>query len=254
MAYLDPYDEWKAQGRPGGSFSAWQGGQQPAQQAIAIPAQAQPMQGGIPSVDQIAQQAQGHSEDFRRFLDVGGDFNQQGQGRATLEGWNNQFYDAAASKAAGRPQYRSMRGAQGFFDKPTECPPGQGPSGGNESDPCTSVGYGGAPQAGTQQPANPWAPQQPQAMPMQAPDAGGVNTGITGRATVGLPQTLAPYQAPQQSATQGLLQQTMAGKQAAPAAPIGLGSGWSAGQDGLTQMLAKQQRKPGVAGTGQWWG
>jgi len=72
---------------------------------------------------------QGQSEDFARFNE------------GTLTGWSQGFYDEAASRAAGRPQFRSMRGEQGFFDKPTECPPGMGPSGPNESDPCTTKGY-----------------------------------------------------------------------------------------------------------------
>lgn len=71
----------------------------------------------------------GQSEDFERFNE------------GTLTGWSRQYYDEAASRAAGRPQFRSMRGAEGYFDKPTECPPGTGPSGPNESDPCTAKGY-----------------------------------------------------------------------------------------------------------------
>ena len=113
----------------------------------------------------------GQSEDFRRFLDPGGEFNQQGQGAATLAGWAQQYYDEAASRAAGRPQFRSMRGAEGFFDKPTECPPGMGPGGPNESDPC--VPYGG-PQT---------APQPaPQAAPTATPQtaAGNPFAGLLG--------------------------------------------------------------------------
>src|SRR5512139_1144622 len=72
----------------------------------------------------------GQSEDFARFNE------------GTLTGWAQQYYDEAASRAAGRPQFRSMRGAEGYYDKPTECPPGMGPSGPNESDPCVSYTTG----------------------------------------------------------------------------------------------------------------
>ena len=83
-----------------------------------------------PSIQQLQQQAQaaGASEDFARFQ------------QADAERWGP-YYDAAASQAAGRPQFRSSRGAPGVYDKPTECPGGQGPSGPNETDPCTTTGY-----------------------------------------------------------------------------------------------------------------
>ena len=83
-----------------------------------------------PSIQQLQQQsaAAGASEDFQRFQ------------QADAERWGP-YYDAAASQAAGRPQFRSSRGAPGTFDKPTECPGGQGPSGPNETDPCTTTGY-----------------------------------------------------------------------------------------------------------------
>ena len=83
-----------------------------------------------PSIQQLQQQAQaaGASEDFKRFE------------QADAERWGP-YYDAAASQAAGRPQFKSSRGAPGFYDKPTECPAGQGPSGPNETDPCTTTGY-----------------------------------------------------------------------------------------------------------------
>lgn len=45
-------------------------------------------------------------------------------------------------------KYKSSRGAEGYFDKPTECPPGMMPSGPRETDPCvpnaSAVGGGGA--------------------------------------------------------------------------------------------------------------
>jgi hypothetical protein len=61
---------------------------------------------------------QGWSEDFARF------------DTPTLQGWINDYWDPQAMK------FRSMRGGEGFFEKPTECPPGMMPSGPNETDPC----------------------------------------------------------------------------------------------------------------------
>ena len=190
----------------------------------------------------------------------------------------NSTFSTAAWKAMGPMDsgcppnlpYRSHRagGDNACVEHPDNCPEGKTLDGttciSNEAaNQKYGGGYGGVPQGGAPQPAaNPWAAYQPQpAQPAQpqmpaAPQAGMAipNTGITGRGTMpSLPQTLSAYQQPQQSATQGLLQQSLAGRQAVGGVPTAMGSGWSAGADGLTQMLAKQQRKPGVAGTGQWW-
>lgn len=144
----DMYEEWKAAGRPMGNYDAWraqQGGgidiaQPPQVQGgpswtpqAAIPAV--PQQGGL-TIQGLQAANAGNSEDFQRF--------QQGD----IARWEP-FYDSASGK------FKSSRGAPGLFDKPTECPPGQGPSGPNETDPCTSVGYSTP---------NPWEAQaQPQA-------------------------------------------------------------------------------------------
>lgn len=69
-------------------------------------------------------QQQGWSEDFVRFDD------------ATLQGWINQHWDRGANK------FRSGRGAEGHFEKPTECPPGMMPGGGSESDGCVPNPHG----------------------------------------------------------------------------------------------------------------
>jgi hypothetical protein len=76
--------------------------------------------------DAIRAGGQGQSEDFDRFK--GPDF----------ERWA-QYYDKAESQRAGRPRYRSSRGAEGFYDKPTECPDGQSPAGPDETSPCKST-------------------------------------------------------------------------------------------------------------------
>lgn len=81
------------------------------------------------------QQGGNRPEDMERFSDE------------TLAGWDQ--YAVKEGPNAGK--YLSMRGAQGYFDKPTECPPGQVPSGPNETDPCISAsGAGGGGGAGGQ--------------------------------------------------------------------------------------------------------
>ena len=108
----DLTDEWFANAQAAGSV--------PAAGAAA------PTAGAAPTIEQLQAQTGGQSEDFQRF--------QQGD----AERWG-QYYDAAASQAAGRPQYKSSRGAPGFFDKPTECPAGQTPGGPDETSPCKST-------------------------------------------------------------------------------------------------------------------
>ena len=82
--------------------------------------------GGKPTPAELRAWAksQGWSEDFARYSD------------ATLLGWISQSWDNSTNK------FKSARGAEGSFEKPTECPAGTGPSGPNESDPCTAAGGG----------------------------------------------------------------------------------------------------------------
>jgi len=72
--------------------------------------------------------AEGWSEDFTRpeFTD------------AVLQDWISKYWDANAGK------FRSARsGVSGFWEKPTECPPGLVPGGANETDACVQPGAGG---------------------------------------------------------------------------------------------------------------
>lgn len=75
-----------------------------------------------------SQQGGNRPEDMARFSDQ------------TLAGWD-QWLQKSGPNAG---KYRSMRGAEGWYDKPTECPPGMMPSGPSETDPCIPNGSGGA--------------------------------------------------------------------------------------------------------------
>lgn len=79
------------------------------------------------------QQGGNRPEDMERFSDE------------TLAGWDQ--YAVKEGPNAGK--YLSMRGAEGYFDKPTECPPGMVPSGPNETDPCIPGGGGAGGQGGS---------------------------------------------------------------------------------------------------------
>ena len=118
--YSDPYEEWKAQGRPG-SFKDWQAGQQPEAQpppppaAPAAPGQAPAAPAGAPAGTTTPAQLRANaksgqwSEDFDRFSD------------AQLQAWlNTGLYDPSTGK------FRSENDPNGpaIYDKPAECPAG----------------------------------------------------------------------------------------------------------------------------------
>jgi len=118
--YSDPYENWKAAGRPGGSFEAWQASQAaPAPAAAPAPVAAQPAAqpaaapspAGVPTPEQLRAKAkaEGWSEDFDRFDD------------AQLQRWlSSGLYDPNTGK------FRSENDPTGAatYDKPAECPPG----------------------------------------------------------------------------------------------------------------------------------
>lgn len=257
--FSDPYETWKQMGRPGGSFAAWQGGQRPTYEnvpgqvpSIPIPQQYPQPQAqtpmaytGVPSIEQMRAQAQqaGASEDFLRF--------QQGD----IDRWG-QYYDAAASARAGRPQFRSGRGMEGFYDKPTECPPGMVPGGPNETDGCVGTPDSARGGAGFGAPAAMTAGgTSPQAMPFGLSQmmAGLPASSAQTAPAQPLTQAIQPYQAQNfQSATGGAFNKLVQGtKNAAMPGMQQIGTGWSQGSDGLTQMMAKRQ-KQGPTSQG-WW-
>jgi hypothetical protein len=85
------------------------------------PAGSAPFAGRKPTPVELKQWAkqQGWSEDFERF------------GDNVLQDWINSSWDVQGQK------FKSKRGGvEGLWEKPTECPPGQMPSGPNEEDPC----------------------------------------------------------------------------------------------------------------------
>lgn len=254
--YEDPYETWKALGRPGGSFQAWQaqqgGGTAPApstpspvaagpgafsqswmDQGLAAYAQGQrgsdPLR--TPGFDpatfrqQYAGMAGGNRpEDLARFSD------------ATLAGWMP-FYDPQQGK------YRSMRGAEGWFDKPTECPPGSSPSGPSETDPCVPNAGGGQAQPVAAPAVNQPAQGGMDLTGLLAGLQGTANTGGFTGGSVSQPSNLAQTLAPLQSANQGLMRP--AARPGGVQGPSGgqLGTGWNSTQGGLTDMLKQRQAK-----------
>lgn len=194
---------------------------------------------------------EGWSEDFQRFSD------------AQLDAWQSS-YDPASGR------FRSEGGGGALVEKPTECPYGTTLHGSkciswDQANAMFGGGYG--PGAGQQQPLNQAAMawQQPQQGPQEAP-VGGPWGELGGQSPQDLAAMLQPYLAqpvqaaptmqPLQSATQGLIA-PLATQPAASGGGIQsqLGTGWSAGQDNLTKMMARQQRRPGQFGgaAGSWW-
>ena len=157
--------------------------------------------------------------------------------------------------------YRSKRagGDNACVEHPDNCPHGKTLHGTScipweQANQMFGGGYGDSAPAAPQAPMA--APNPLQGLMTGMPQTGQPQTGTPwGEKPLGLPQMLQPYQG-QTSATQGLLAGVMAPKQASPNNQMGLGTGWTSGQDGLTQMMARNQRKRGQVGNGMggnWW-
>lgn len=262
MAYSDPYEQWKQQGRPGGSFQAWQGGQQPAQQAIPLPPQAQTaapvsmVGAATPFGGTLDQQAQWAHDNINSEFDVGS--------------WRAQ--GPMDSSCPPNMPYRTARagGDNACVEHPDNCPEGKTLHGStcisNEAaNQMFGGGYGnlaGQPQGqqaagsfGQQQMSmgqpNPLqgmlTPMQQAPMAPQAPGSdplAGFSSQLAGTGT----------RAPATGATPNLLAQTMAPRQQNAGIGGSLGTGWSGGADGLTQMMQQRQKKLGPQASGQWWG
>jgi hypothetical protein len=84
------------------------------------------------------QQGGARPEDMARFGWTGNEEGQGNQSNETFKRWDP--YLQKEGPNAGK--YRSMRGAEGYFDKPTECPEGMVPGGPNETDGCVPAGQG----------------------------------------------------------------------------------------------------------------
>jgi hypothetical protein len=168
--------------------------------------------------------------------------------------------------------YRSQRagGDNACVEHPDNCPEGKTLHGStcipwDQANAMFGGGYGpGSAPAAPQVAPNPLAGMMaglPQAGMPQIPGGVGGFREIPGqstpRSTQDLSQMLVPYQNTAQapvSGTQSLIKALPSAQMASQPAQ-GLGTGWSTGQDGLTQMMAKQQRKqalPGGAPAG-WW-
>lgn len=154
--------------------------------------------GQIPTPAQLRAYARenGWSEDFNRFDD------------ATLQGWIQQSWDPSSM------HFKSARGAEGSYEKPTECPPGLVPGGPNETDGCVDPKAGGEQQ------------QPPDDNPLII--SPGTGTGTKAQEPTGLPG----------------LQQALVDKF------VTRGGGFGATTNGITQDLYGQS----LNGGGLWWG
>jgi hypothetical protein len=199
--------------------------------------------------DMIRAQSQGKSEDFQRFS------NDQ------IDAWQS-AYDPTSGG------FRSEGGGGALVDKPTDCPYGTTLHGSkciswDQANQMFGGGYGPGASAQPNQLGQMMA-TMPAASPVGGPTAG--PWGETGgQSPQDLAAMLTPYlNLPQQQTQQPLVSATqnmLAPQQNKPAqslVPTSLGTGWSTGQDGLTKMMAAQQRRgqmgqlPNGAG-GSWW-
>ncbi len=130
MAYSDPYETWKQQGRPGGDFGAWQGAQGVQQAAPQLQQQPYNPPAPQPQLQPAPQAAQPAGGDWFNQFSANSDWRDTNVSDPQWQAWQQEQNAKGGAKAGCPPNlpFTSRPGADGQTScaaKPDDCPEGQ---------------------------------------------------------------------------------------------------------------------------------